>query len=273
MRLKTNYWFPKVLLACLLACALAAPAHASKVVRVAFSNTLAPVSFVENGQVTGMLKEIIAALFSMVPEYQPEFHAYPWVRAQRMVEIGEMDMFVTFPSASRRSYAQFSPHPIYSREYGNLVFDRDNPNAARIAAARSFEDLKALVFVSQEAVAWEDENVPAYIKRYPVNGPPALMHMIFQRKQGDFFIMPEEQAVYFAHQFGYEHRLSMKKVGFIPNSLVAFHVGVRKSHPERQKLLAALDAAAQRPEFQARKRAIERKYQEYALAAGRAKTE
>lgn len=251
---------------CLLAFAMAGPAHAGKVVRVAFSNTLAPASFVENGEVSGMLKDVMAALFVHVPEFKPEFHAYPWTRAQRMVEVGEMDMFVTFPSASRRAYASFSTHPIYIREYGNLVYDLQNSKAAKIAGAKSFDDLKNMVFVSQEAVSWEDENVPAYIKRYPVNGPPALMHMTFQRKKGDFFIMPEEQAMFFARQLGYDKQLGMKKVSFIPNSQVAFHVGVRKSHPDHKRIIAALEAAAQLPEFLAKKRSIERKYHEYAVA-------
>lgn len=258
--------FIKLVMGGLLSCCLLAPAHAAEVVRIALSNTNAPMSYTEKGEVGGMLREMLAALFSYVPAYRPEFHAYPWTRAQRMVEIGEMDLFLTFPSRSRQAYAYFTEQPVYIRDYGNLVFDAGGRNASRIAAAKSFADLKNLIFVSQEAVSWEVENVPAYIKRYEVNSPPSLMHMIFQRRRGDFFIMPEEQALHFARELGYEKQLGMKRVSFIPNSQVHFHIGVRKSHPEHKKLLAALEAAVQLPEFQARKKAIEAKYRGYILA-------
>ena len=249
------------------------PAHAQRTVtvRVALSEAMAPASFVEDGQASGMLKDMLKALFRNAPGYQAEFHAFPWTRAQRMVEAGEMDMFVTFPSGSRKEYADFSPHAIYTLDYGNIIYDRTSSKSAQIEAARSFEDLKGLTFISQESIAWEVDNIPPHIQRYMVNGPPSLLHMTFQRKRGDFFIMPAEQAVYLARQFGYAGQLGMKKVSFIPNSQVEFHVGVRKTHPKQKELLAVLNRASQSPGFIAQRKAIERKYRELAIAGPQAK--
>lgn len=239
-------------------------------VRVAMSEAGVPTSYAENGKAAGVLKELLDAVFSELPAYRLVYQVVPWTRAQRAVEDGSMDMFITFPSASRVTYSAFTAQPIYALDYGTIVYDRTSAKAAKIAAARSFEDLRNMVFVHQDGVAWEEENVPAYIKRYQVNGPSSLMHMTFRRRTGDFFIMNPEKAVHNARQLGYERQLGMKKVSFIPNSLVPFHVGLRNSYPDSKALLAAMDGAMRQPEFQRKKRAIEQKHHErYALPASR----
>jgi hypothetical protein len=248
----------------LLSCCLLQPSlsQAAKpiVVHIALSEAAPAAGYIEDGHPTGVSKELLKALFALVPAYKPEFHPYPWIRAQSMVENGQMDLFATFPSKSRKQYAQFSARELYHVDYGNLVYDRKGSNAAIIESATSFKDLSKLVFVSQETVAWEEENVPKYIRRYTVNMPASLMHMTFQRKMGDFFIMPAEQAVYYARQLGYEHQLGMKKVTFIPDSEVSFHIGIRKTYPDAAPLMAALEAALKHPDFLTKKRAILLKY-------------
>ncbi|WP_342118080.1 substrate-binding periplasmic protein [Pseudoduganella sp. OTU4001] len=255
-----------IVLLAILQAIVPANAQSTVTVKVALSEALPPASYAVNGEPSGLLKDMLVELFRHVPGYRLEFRTYPWARAQRLVESGQMDMFVTFPSASRKAYAAFSPHAIYTLDYGNLVFDSRSSKAAKLETARSFEDLRGLTFISQEGVSWEDENVPAYIKRYMVNTPRSMWHMIFQRKAGDFFIMSVEHAIYIANRYGYRDQLRMKKVDFIPNSLVEFHVGLRKNHPQQAALLHAIDAAMVHPEFVAKRKAIERKYRELAKA-------
>lgn len=246
-----------------------APARAQTqlLLKVAMSEALPPISHATNGEPDGLLKDLLEELFRHVPGYRLEFHAFPWTRAQRLLEVGQMDLMVTFPSNSRKSYAVFSEATLYTMDYGNLVYDSRNNKALQLDAARSFEDLRGMVFISQEGVAWEDENVPAFINRYKVNAPRAMWHMMFQRRAGDFFIMTEEHALYSASRYGYREQLRMKKVDFIPNSQVEFHIGLRKSHPRRAALMRAIDAAMAHPDFMARRKVIERKYRNLARTA------
>lgn len=231
---------------------------------VALSEATSPVNSRESGETNGIVGDLLKVLFQLVPSYRPEFYIYPWTRGQWLVEHGQMDLFVTFPSSSRKQYAAFTSSPLMTMNYGNLVYDAGNPYAGRIQNAKSFADLKDLVFISQASVAWETENIPNYIHRYTVNSPSGLLHMAFQRKAGDFFIMPKEQALYFARQLGYSKHLAMKKVDFIPNSIVEFHIGVRKSFPQAAQLLAALDAALLTPTFLTHRRLLEKRYHGFA---------
>lgn len=253
----------------LLLIAQPALAGGPALIRVALSDAGHPTSYAENGKPAGVLKEMLEALFSTMPAYRLEFRVLPWTRGQRAVEDGSMDMFVTFPSAHRSQYAAFTAQPMFTLDYGNIVYDLKGKNAAVIESARSFEDLKKLVFIHQDGVEWELENVPEYIKRYTINGPNPLMHMTFSRRTGDFFIMNAEKAVYYARLLGYEKQLGMKKVGFIPNSQVRFHIGLRHSYPDGKEVQAAMEAAMKQSEFLRKKHLIEQKYHErYALPRG-----
>ncbi len=244
------------------------PAHAADL-HVALSEAAPPASYVSHGMPVGMAKEMLDVLFGSLADLRPQYHALPWSRAQQLVEFGDMDIFVTFPSESRKRYASFTTHALYQLDFGYLIYDAKGRHAHRISSAERFQDLKDLVFVSQDAAGWEAENVPDYIRRYMINGPASLMHMTFARKAGDFFIMNTEQAVFYARQLGYEDQLGMKKVGFIPHSQVAMHIGLGKSHPNRQRLLAAIEAAMKHPNFLAKQRAIELKYKQHLAAPSR----
>lgn len=256
-----------LVLGLLLAPCIQSAAAPTVTIRIALSDAMPPISYFEHGEANGMFREVLEALFELAPGYRPEFRAYPWARAQWLLKNNQMDLFLTFPSHDRRHYANFSHQAVFTLDYGNLVYRSGNSRAQQIQAANSFDDLRGLVFISQDMVAWEQENVPAFIPRYSVHNPAAIMHMAFQRQTGDFFIMPVEQAIYYANMLGYRNQLAMKKVGFIPNSQVPFHLGVRKSLSGGGDLLAALEAAMQQPGFRAKRRAIEAKYRTLAGTA------
>lgn len=263
----TNIRRRRILVFGFLLCGVMRQAAAEAVaVRIALSDAMPPISFMEHGQANGMFKEMLEALFEQAPGYRTEFNAYPWVRAQWLLQNHQMDLFLTFPSQDRRKYAEFTRQAVFTLDYGNLIYRTGNSNADKILAANSFEDLRNLVFISQDMVAWEKENVPPFIARYSVHNPAAIMHMAYQRKTGDFFIMPVEQAIYYSNMLGYRNQLAIRKVSFIPNSQVPFHIGVRKSFSGGGQLLATLEAAMKTPSFQAKRRAIEQKYRTLATA-------
>lgn len=218
------------------------------------------VGLSETSLVNGAIVELAQALFQFVPSHQPQFQKLPWTRAQRLVENGDIDMFVTFPASNRASYAHFTRTALLSLDYGHLVYDKLGSKARQIEAATSFADLKDLVFVHQDKVEWEMLNVPPYIKRYTVNAPMHMFHMTFGRRAGDFFIMYPEQAEYFARKLGYGRQLGIRKVDFIPNQHVGLHIGIRKSYPGSKALVDALDTAMQQPGFRQKAKAITARY-------------
>jgi hypothetical protein len=221
------------------------------------------VGFSENSQVTEVVRELAQLVFSYVPSHRPNFQTLPWTRVQRLMENGDMDMFVTYPATNRTAYAHFTKTALFTLDYGHLIYDKQGPKAAQILAANRFADLKDLVFVHQDGVEWEMLNVPSYIRRYTVNAAPHMFHMTFERRAGDFFIMYPAQAMHFAQQLGYEKQIGIRKVNFVPNHLVGLKIGIRKSYPDSQALVDALDAAMHQPAFRRKANAIMARYQRH----------
>ncbi len=115
------------------------PAYAADL-HVALSEAAPPTSYVSHGMPVGMAKEILDVLFSSLADLRPQYHALPWTRAQQLVEFGDIDIFVTFPFQSRKRYASFTTHALYTPDYGNLIYDAKGRNARQIESAVRFED-------------------------------------------------------------------------------------------------------------------------------------
>lgn len=231
-------------------------AQAKTELRFAVSDAAPPYSYADSGVARGVLKEILETLFLSLPQYSARVEPFPWTRAQLRVREGVDDGFVTFPSESRQLYARFSAAPLLVDDYSYLVYANDNPKRAQLDAARSFEDLRGLLFVSQESVEWEKENVPPYLARTFVINATAMLHMTFNRRSGDFFIMGPVQAVHYAKLLGYQRQLVIRKVDFIPHSLVPFHLGLRRSLVGVDVIMADIERAMNTTEFQTRRQSI-----------------
>ncbi len=218
---------------------------AAEHISFAFADDEPPVSYRAfhhgEAQVAGILPDLLRLVFSQQQEHDPGLHAYPWARAQYMVESGQHDGLFTYPSAKRKGYMQFTPSPAYFLDFGYLVFHKDNPHRLQLEHARSFEDLRSLTMIGQLGAEWEDDNVPSFIVRAYAPELTTLMKLLLERRSGDFAIMQPEQARYLAQQLGMEERLALQKVDFIPDSLIPFHLGIRSNHPNAAKLVQDLE--------------------------------
>lgn len=235
-------------------------ATALKTVNIVFSSESPPTSYVENEKPVGIFIELFEQIFSELPQYKATYNSMPWARAQLEVKNNHMDLFLTFPSEARKEYAEFTQNTLYLWDYGNLVFSKQNRNQQKILNAESMKDLKGLFFVSQEGVEWENENVPAYIERNFSNNIASMISLLLKRNSGDFLIMSPEQAFYYANKLDCLDNLKMKKVNFITNSKVKFHIGVRKSYPQHKELLSDIEKVIAKPSFKKKKMLIINKY-------------
>lgn len=231
-----------------------------QVINIVLSSESPPTSYEENGEPVGIFVDYFKLVFSKLPQYKVQFHSIPWKRAQIEMQNNNMDVFLTCPTEDRKIYAAFTKNNLYSWDYGNIVFNKNNPKKELILKAKSFTDLKELLFLSQESVSWENENIPKYIERRFVHKLDTMVQILLGRATGDFLVMGQDQAHYFAHKMGLLENLQMQKVNFIENSQVKFHIGVRKSLNGHEKLLADIEKVLQSSEFQTKKAVLKKKY-------------
>jgi polar amino acid transport system substrate-binding protein len=80
------------------------------------------------------------------------------------------------------------------------------------------------------------------------------------REAGDFLVQPAEDARFIAGKLGYTENLKIRKVDFIPNSMIPFHLGVSRQHPSANDVINQVDAIMQKPDFQSQLTTLIRSY-------------
>lgn len=229
---------------------------------VVFSNGGPPFSYINDNQdPAGVTPEIVIYVLELIESHNFTYLGYPWKRAQQLIESGDADIFATYPSDERKSYATFTKNPIYYQEYGYLTFSKKNKNNLKLKNVKSFEDLNSFIFVSQSGIDWEEENIPQKIERIYGQTVEQLLHITFLRKSGDFFIMNLEQAVYYSKLLGYFNDLDYIKVDFIPDSSVPIHIGISNKSDYDNKILQEIDIIISTKEFSTKRDKIFSFYQ------------
>lgn len=121
---------------------------------VVFSEDNPPFSHIsETGEVIGLLPDLVREVFDRLDNVSIESHAYPWSRAQYLIETSQRDLFCTYPSSSRQEYALFTENPLLHLDYDYLIFSKDNENAQRLLDVDVISDLTDFVMVSHSATA------------------------------------------------------------------------------------------------------------------------
>jgi|TARA_R110002049_G_scaffold119991_5_gene274348 polar amino acid transport system substrate-binding protein len=208
-----------------------------------------PLSSMSEGKVVGVIPDIINLIFSYLPAHQVTLKAFPWARAQVEVERGRADGLLTYPSISRKDYVSFTSNTVYKLDFGYLIYHRGNTKRDVIESATSFEDLKGVTVITQTGAEWESDNIPDYIHKVEANKIDTMFHLLLLRKQGDFLIMLPEQAIYKASTLGYPNKIAYRQVNFISDSLISFHIGLRKSHPLATDFISEVDAVVGSEQF------------------------
>lgn len=218
----------------------------------AFAEQSPPYSFLIDNKAAGLFPDLVQLVFSDIPGYSVASAVMPWSRAQHSVRFGPADGFLTYPSDARQDYAIFSARPLFTQDFGHLVYSAENPNRDQIESATSFADLANLKVIVEKGSTWETENIPDYLERVPGRDVDTMMHLLMLRKAGDFMVQPAEDARFTARKLGYLKNLKVRKVDFIPHSMIPFHLGVSRRFPSAAELIHQVDDVMQRAEFRSK---------------------
>ena len=163
---------------------------------------------------------------------------WPWQRAQAMVQQGVADLLVTVPTAERKAYALFAEQPLFHADTV-VLYNKTGPLAERIAAARQLDDLKGIVFVAYLGSGWTNEALAGQQVTW-VNDRPTVMSML-AAGHADASLSDNllSRSIIDAEGLGDKiatHRIESAHPHY-------YYVGIRRSLPGVEALLARLDAA------------------------------
>jgi polar amino acid transport system substrate-binding protein len=178
-----------------------------------------------------------------------------------MVQRGRADGFIAYPSDNRKKHALFANAPLFIEDIGYLMFLPTNPNAKALRSAKSFKDLQPFLFLGSNTSEWENDNVPAYVRKESIPNDEARLNVLIYRKHGDFVIIGRENAKYLLNKLGYGGKVEFANVDFIPESQVPFQLGISKARPDAAEIISKLTRVLATPKVKAELQRIQKQYQ------------
>ena len=135
------------------------PKHAP--IRLVFSHELAPLSYVEDGKVKGIMVDVAEEVFGKRLGLDVIATGYPWQRAQEMVRDGEADGFITVATEERAEYANCGRVPVIRADLHPIV-QRGGKQVAAIGKAKNLADLRPFAIVSYAGNGWAKQNLAGF---------------------------------------------------------------------------------------------------------------
>lgn len=89
--------------------------------KIAYAESWAPISVGSADTVTGILPLLMESIIQQKMGIPVEHHGFPWARAQQAVKSGEVDAFITTPTAERLKFSRASQSIVFPLRFQPIV--------------------------------------------------------------------------------------------------------------------------------------------------------
>ncbi len=164
--------------------------------------------------------------------------AFPWARAQAMVENGDADMFCAARTPEREAYALFTETRIIPSPIGAYYF-LGSPKAAQLAQVKTRADLNGLTVVTYLGNGGAEKFYGSPDLRMLPTAELALRALVARR--ADVFIDGTSFAPWAIKSIGFNEVIK----GHALETPASFdlHLGIRRSHPQVITMIADFNGA------------------------------
>ncbi len=194
------------------------------IMKVVYFNQFPPISWeTNNGQIQGILVDIMSEAVGKRMHIKLRHLGYPWIRAQSMVASGAADAFLTVPTPKRMKYTIISKEAVLQLEI-HLFVRADHPKRKIFSQIQNIAELKPYRMVNYIGNGWAKKKfkgLNVIWLRSLDQIPPFLM-----KNRADIWVNNAIAAPYRLHLLGYQDTITM-----LPESLstVSFHLCIGKN--------------------------------------------
>jgi len=226
----------RILLATLLLVGiLAGQAFSGEPMKIVYFDNYPPRSWQENGEMKGILVDIIhEAIYNRIG--MPLVHeGYPWARAQAMVEAGQADAFITVPTEKRKTYTLVSKEPVIQFNL-YITTRKDNPLLEQLRKVTDIDGLQPFRIVDYHGNGFAQKR----LKKFNVEWVPDVdaIYPFLAAGKADLFLT-SDRGIYDMIRLGYQDQFVV-----LPNALysLSFHLCIGKQSPYT-RILPEIDQA------------------------------
>jgi len=181
------------------------PVFAQDTMKLVYFHNFPPFSWEENKQMHGILIDVVTEALHSRMGISLSHEGYPWTRAQKMVEDGNADAFVTVPTPKRKTYTEISKEPVVVAMF-RLFVKADNPKIGDLKNVRKISDLKEFTIGNYMGNGWADKNLAGMDVDYGATLDITLKKLA----KGRFDVYPgvSQVARYRIKELGLQNRLT-----------------------------------------------------------------
>jgi len=213
---------------------------------IAYNDDYAPYSYAEDGELKGILPDLLESLFATAPGVKVERVGLPWRRVQLEVKSDQQDALCTFASEERLQYAMAHKIPVITLK-PHLFFSATSPARKMIEKITRREDLKEFNIVDLKGNQWAEQNLAGLpkVEFVPTHNDAFNMIMV---GHGDIHVSLSPTVTQWRIK---KLGIAADKILSMPAPFIAaevpFHLLIRKTYPRAQEVLNLLDDMLRKP--------------------------
>jgi polar amino acid transport system substrate-binding protein len=211
----------KLFLLIALAFLLSPSLFAAEPFKLVYHENYAPRSWDDQGQMKGIIIDIIDEVLVNKMNLKVQHSGYPWLRAQLMVKNKLADAFVTVPTEERKTYTEISEQPVLKFELF-VATQPDNPRLEEIKNKSSIQEFKDVRIVDYLGNGWAKRALKN-MKVYWVPEISKVYPFLYAKKADVLFV--SDRGVFDLEKFGFKDKLMVLKK---PIVTLPFHLCIGK---------------------------------------------
>lgn len=228
------------------------------IIVINYDDNFAPLSYGEDGNITGILVEVLDDLLVDRLGLKVEHRGYSGRRARFMVKTGKSDAFCAEPISGAKEYAWFARTPVV-RSSSALFTGVDNPRKEDIGTVSTLAGMRAFSQVDYLGSAWAKKTFPKDMQAgiHWVGSQDAAFKMLAINRY-DIYVGSEIVGRYKLVKIGLADDIFVRRVSI--GKPVVLHFGLRKTYPDAQGIIADVERVLKEAESEGAISRIVEKY-------------
>jgi polar amino acid transport system substrate-binding protein len=230
-------------------------ARAAEALRIAYTNTYPPLSFLDAGSIKGVLIDVFDELLGKRLGLSLNHEGLPWARAQDTVRDGGADAFCTDRTEKRSEYVNFGDETVIAINYA-VFYAKNNPKASDIQKIATVDDLRAFSQGDYLGNGFAETHFKSLKIDWAANIDQVFGKVIAGRN--DVTVAAEMVGRWTARKLNLTDQLGVLPVNIAPAA--EFRLAIRKTYPDNEALLRRFDEAVKAARTEGLLKDIEAKY-------------
>lgn len=211
--------------------------------RLAMASTAPPFSWQEMTSggievVRGIVPETLRKAFEIEGTHAVTFGAFPWARAQRLVEEGEFDGFCTNATLEREHYALFGTEPVTVNEFA-IFTSAAHPRLAEMNRISRPEDLMAFRQADFMGNGFAESLFAGFRDKILWQRELETVFRLIANGRADLAYVNETTGRHVLERMGLMARFTILPIRLSPPS--AYRLGLRRTYPGALSLVTRID--------------------------------